>query len=163
MNVETVADVVLLIISLFVIITATAHAAGYPILVSSSGDSMSPTFPEGQHLFLTRPVVGEIEPGDMIIYEPRRISESELIHHRVVNVTERGFVTKGDANNLTDQAMGEPPVRKQQVLAKPIVLNNQVLVIPFFRSAKSFLGFLTLSAMCLWISVRWRDSITELV
>ena len=53
--------------------------------------------------------------GDVVVYRPR-VLKADYVVHRVVAVSERGLVTKGDASLQTDQASGEPPVSPDRVV-----------------------------------------------
>ncbi|USZ73733.1 hypothetical protein [Natronosalvus halobius] len=46
---------------------------------------------------------GEPEMGDVVIFEQNGQLSNDRVAHRVVDETEHGFVTKGDANPYTDQ------------------------------------------------------------
>jgi signal peptidase I len=91
-----------------------AGATPYVILTSS----MRPTLPPGT-LVISRPVdPADIGIGDVITYQLRS-GEPEVVTHRVITVSfttggEYVFTTKGDANDLPDQA----PVRAVQVRGK---------------------------------------------
>jgi signal peptidase len=52
------------------------------------------------------------------------------VTHRVVDVTDRGIITKGDANPFTDQDGREPPVQRPQVVAKALQVGGEVVAIP---------------------------------
>jgi signal peptidase len=53
----------------------------------------------------------------------------------VVGETPRGYVTRGDANPFTDQDSGEPPVRREQVVAVAWRPGGTVLAIPELGTA----------------------------
>ncbi len=64
------------------------------------------------------------EPGDIVSYQ----SGSMLVTHRVIAVTDGGYITRGDANNTDD---GE--------IAREAVVGKVVLVIPKAGYAIAFL------------------------
>ncbi len=66
----------------------------------------------------------EYAPGDIVSYK----SGSSLVTHRIAEVTETGYITRGDANNTDD---GEIP--------KEAVVGRVVLVIPKVGYAIQFL------------------------
>lgn len=66
-----------------------------PVIVMSG--SMEPTIGTGSFL-LVNENDKEIEEGDIIAFQ----KEKMLIAHRVVKVTDRGYITKGDANDSID-------------------------------------------------------------
>lgn len=101
-------------------------------------------------------LTGSMEPavsvGDFVIYKEQdsyQIGDiimfntyKSYVTHRIVDVTEEGFITKGDANNTKDIS----PVGKQQIEGKA------VLVIPKFGSFIMFLRT-PLGILCMIISV----------
>jgi signal peptidase len=48
----------------------------------------------------------------------------------VVGVTENGYITKGDANPVTDQDGAEPPVQRGQIKATALQVGGDVVVVP---------------------------------
>lgn len=63
------------------------------------------------------------EVGDIVSYN----SGTSLVTHRIVELTESGYITKGDANNTPDS-----PITKEQVIGKVL------LVVPAVGSAIEF-------------------------
>lgn len=83
-------------------------SAGQPVpfgVVTS--DSMTPALERGD-IYLAVPPVSSVHPGegDIVVYQ----SADGWTVHRVVDSTEHGFITQGDANPFTDQAVGDPPI-----------------------------------------------------
>ncbi|MFB6146366.1 MAG: signal peptidase I, partial [Halobacteriaceae archaeon] len=95
----TVAFIVLILVLIF------TQLIGQPAIVFVESGSMEPTL-EVNDGFLAVPsiFVSDIEKGDVIVYEAQEIGGGGLTTHRVVGETERGYITKGDANPFTDQA-----------------------------------------------------------
>lgn len=110
---------------------------GQPVLLSFvvSG-SMSPTIQEGDG-FVAIPdqVAGDIEEGDVVVFESREIQGGELTTHRVVGQTDRGYITRGDANPFTDQDGSEPPVTESQIVAVAWQPGGRVVTIPHLGTA----------------------------
>jgi signal peptidase len=115
-----------------VVVLLVASSVGQPLLLSyvRSG-SMEPTLDSGDG-FVAVPtaIAGPPEAGDVIIYRAQSLNGGGLTTHRVVRETDRGYVTQGDANPFTDQSAGEPPVRRQQVVAVGLEVGGSVLAIP---------------------------------
>jgi signal peptidase len=87
--------------------------------------SMEPAISVGS-VVVIKPVDPEaLRVGDVICF---RFSDSMLMTHRIVGVTEEGFVTKGDANEDFDVG----------VLAKENVVGVVVFVFPFVGHLASF-------------------------
>lgn len=80
---------------------------GYKPLVVVSG-SMEPTLKIGSILYYHELNLDEFEPNDILVYQ----TKEHIISHRIVNKTETGFITKGDANNSIDQNV----INKNQIL-----------------------------------------------
>lgn len=90
------------IVSVFVIMAAILfigpiflHIRPYIVL---SG-SMEPSIPTGSIVYIdTKFPAKNLQIGDTIAYQLEDIS----VTHRITEINEKGFVTKGDANNATD-------------------------------------------------------------
>ncbi|WP_306055595.1 signal peptidase I [Natronococcus wangiae] len=107
-------------------------ALGQPILVSYVySDSMEPTIEEGDG-FIVAPsaLAGSPESGDIVIFEAEQIGDGGLTTHRIVEKTENGYVTRGDANVVTDQAGGEPHVDEDKIVAQAFTIGDDPVTIP---------------------------------
>ncbi|QLD86564.1 signal peptidase I [Natronomonas halophila] len=116
-----------------VLISLIAGAAlGQPILLSFvETGSMEPTMEPGDgFIAVPSPVAGEIDEGDVIVFEAQNLHGGGLTTHRVVGETESGYITRGDANPFTDQDGQEPPVTDGQIVAVALQVNGDVVVIP---------------------------------
>lgn len=105
---------------------------GQPILLGFvETGSMAPTMEPGDG-FIAVPtsLTGPVEQGDVIVFQAQTLHGGGLTTHRVVDETADGFITKGDANPVTDQSGSEPPVERDQIVAKALQLGGQVVVIP---------------------------------
>ncbi|EMA33864.1 S24/S26 family peptidase [Halobiforma nitratireducens] len=106
--------VLALALSLLVLVTIAYGALlGAPFGVAmSTGESMG----EEQHV-LNVWVQGEPEVGDVVMFEA---TDAGLSHdrgtHRVVDETDAGLITQGDANARTDQEMGAEPITDETLL-----------------------------------------------
>ncbi len=123
-----------LVVLLLLLVAAllVGQILGQPILLSyAETDSMEPTIDAGDG-FVAIPgeLTGEVEEGDVIVFQSDEVHGGDVTTHRVVGVTEEGYITQGDANPFTDQADGEPPVTDGQVLAKAWQVNGHVVTIP---------------------------------
>jgi signal peptidase len=81
---------------------------------------------------------GEIHPGDVIVYEST--AREEYVTHRVVDVTDEGYVTKGDNNPSTDQAAGHPIVTDDDVVGSVLAIGDHPVSIPGFGWAVGVLA-----------------------
>jgi signal peptidase len=124
--------VILLVVSLFI-----GALLGEPVLLSYvETGSMEPTLSAGDgFVVISMHADSSIEEGDVVVFESEQIQGGGLTTHRVTARTENGYITKGDANPFTDQDVGEPPVKRGQVVAKALQINGQVVVIPALGAA----------------------------
>ena len=121
-----------LLLVLAVVSLLAGQLLGQPVLLSYvETGSMAPTMEPGDG-FVAVPsaVAGEVEEGDVITFRAEEIQGGGLTTHRVVGETERGYVTRGDANPFTDQDGGEPPVKEAQIVAKALQVGGTVVVLP---------------------------------
>lgn len=76
-------------------------------LVIISG-SMEPRLKVGGILYYEKIDLNNFDEGDILVYK----TKEHIISHRIVDITEKGFITKGDANNTVDNYL---------------ITNNQIL------------------------------------
>jgi signal peptidase len=75
---------------------------GWKPLVVVSG-SMEPTLKVGGILYYHEESMSDFDTGDILVYD---IPE-HTISHRIVEISDYGFTTKGDANNSVDSNLVE--------------------------------------------------------
>ena len=105
---------------------------GQPVLLSFvETGSMQPTLDAGDgFVAIPSPLAGEIQEGDVVVFEAQQLHGGGLTTHRVVDVTDEGYITRGDANPFTDQDGQEPPVTDGQIVAVAWQVNGDVVAIP---------------------------------
>ncbi len=110
---------------------------GQPILLSFvETGSMEPTLEAGDgFVAIPSPLAGDVEEGDVVVFEAQTLHGGGLTTHRVVGETEAGYVTRGDANPFTDQDGQEPPVTEGQIVAVALQVNGEVVVVPELGTA----------------------------
>ena len=96
---------ILLIIYLLIFIPSLW---GKKPLVVISG-SMEPILKVGGILYYEKININEFEEGDILVYQ----TKEHIISHRIVDITNDGFITKGDNNKVLDSK-----VNLNQVLGK---------------------------------------------
>ncbi|MFC6785815.1 signal peptidase I [Halobaculum halobium] len=131
----TIASELLLIA--FVVSLVAGQVLGQPILLSYvETGSMEPTMEPGDG-FIAVPsaIAGEPERGDVVTFEAEELNGGGLTTHRIVEETDRGYVTRGDANPFTDQDGDEPPVKDAQIVAHALQIGGAVVVIPELGTA----------------------------
>jgi signal peptidase len=82
---------------------------GHKPLVVISG-SMEPTLKVGGILYYEKIDINGLDEGDILVYE----TKDHIISHRIVEINEDGFITKGDANNSVDGVL----INNNQILGK---------------------------------------------
>ncbi|MBQ7140905.1 MAG: signal peptidase I [Bacilli bacterium] len=97
---------ILLIIYLLIFIPSLW---GYKPLVVISG-SMEPTLKVGGILYYEKIDIDEFNEGDILVYQ----TKDHIISHRIVDIIEDDFITKGDKNNSVDNNL----VNINQILGK---------------------------------------------
>ncbi len=77
-------------------------------------DSMEPVLPVGS-LIIGEPIrnIDEIQVGDIVAYKAGEYRITPVIVHRVIEITEEGYIFKGDNNKFTDSL-----VKSEQMLYK---------------------------------------------
>ena len=110
---------------------------GQPVLFSfvTSG-SMSPTIQEGDgFVAIPHQVTGDIEEGDVVVFEAQELEGGGLTTHRVVGKADEGYVTRGDGNPFADQDGAEPPVTEDRIVATAWQPGGHVVTIPSLGTA----------------------------
>ncbi|TKX78953.1 signal peptidase I [Halorubrum sp. SD626R] len=75
-------------------------------------------------------LAGDVGEGDVVTFEARELQGGGLTTHRIVDETDEGYITRGDANPFTDQDGPEPPVQESQIVSVALQLDGEVVVIP---------------------------------
>lgn len=99
-------------------LVAAPSTGSYVVLTSS----MSPTIDAGDVVYVVPS--GDYAVGDVVTFT----REGTTVTHRIVEETESGFVTKGDANNAAD---GQP-------VPESAIVGSVVASVPFYGHALAF-------------------------
>lgn len=123
------------VILIFVIVALALVAGqllGQPVLVGYvETGSMEPTLSPGDgFVAIPAQLAGPIEEGDVVVFQAEALHGGDLTTHRIVGTTDRGYITKGDANPFTDQANDEPPVKDPQIVAEVLQISGDIVVVP---------------------------------
>lgn len=121
-----------LLLVVLVVSLVFGHLLGQPALLAFvETGSMEPTLNAGDgFVAIPAAVAGDVETGDVVVFQSESVHGGELTTHRVVSVRDGGYVTRGDANPFTDQSRGEPPVTDGQIKAVALQVNGEVVRIP---------------------------------
>jgi len=115
----------------FILLLLITQLIGQPPVVFVESGSMAPTLePNDGYLAVPMLFAGDIGVGDVILFESQELGGGELTTHRVVEITDEGYITKGDANPFTDQSADEPPVSEGQVRSVALNVGDEIVVIP---------------------------------
>jgi signal peptidase len=120
------------LVGLLVVAVLAGQLLGHPFLLGFvQTDSMQPTLDPGDgFVAVPPPLVGGIDDGDVVTFEATTLDGGGLTTHRVVGERPAGYVTRGDANPLTDQQGAEPLVSRERVVAVALRVNGGTVVIP---------------------------------
>lgn len=133
MSLRSVAYTLLVgLVVLVAVSLAAGSVLGQPILLSYvETGSMEPT-PEPGDGFVAIPaqLTGPPEEGDVVVFRAEEIQDGGLTTHRIVGETDRGYISRGDANPFTDQDNDEPPVKDAQIVAVAWAPGGEVFVVP---------------------------------
>lgn len=114
-----------------IVILLIGQLLGEPILVFVETGSMAPTLDPGDgYVAIPMMFAGEIAEGDVILFDAQEVGGGGLTTHRVEEVTDQGYITKGDANPFTDQEGGEPLVADGQVRSVALDLGWGMVKLP---------------------------------
>lgn len=129
---ERAGTILVVFLAAAVLLMVIGQLLGQPILFGYvATGSMSPTLEAGDGFVAVPPeIAGEIQSGDVITYDAHELHDGGLTTHRVVESTEEGYITRGDANPFTDQSGDEPPVTDGQIAAIVLQINGEVVRIP---------------------------------
>ena len=93
--IKSILNIIIIVGSVFVIL----FCIGIQPYVVESG-SMQPDIPTGSLCFINKKAKYEnMKVGDIIAF---KINSNAFATHRIVSITNEGFETKGDANNVID-------------------------------------------------------------
>ena len=133
MSIKRTLSVALQVAAVLVVLSlVVGQLLGQPVLLSYvETGSMQPTLDPGDgFVAIPAQIAGGIGPGDVVTFDAQEIQGGGLTTHRVVEETERGYVTRGANNPFTDQDGGEPIVQDADVAAKALQIGGGVVVIP---------------------------------
>ncbi len=125
---------------LFLLVVGTlllGYVLGQPLLLAYiETGSMEPTIQPGDGVVVVPPeVAGPVVTGDVIMFDAEYTDGGGLVTHRVIDETTQGYITKGDANLVTDQDSGEPPITEGQIKGVVLQVDASVITIPHLGTA----------------------------
>ncbi|AFZ74515.1 S26 family signal peptidase [Natronobacterium gregoryi] len=125
-----------LAVAVVVVALLLGQLLGQPILFGYvATGSMEPTMDAGDgFIAIPNAVSGPPAEGDVVVFDAVELHGGELTTHRIVEETDEGYITVGDANPFTDQDAAEPPVSDEQVVAHALQVHGEVVTIPSLGS-----------------------------
>ncbi len=155
MSIKRTFSITLQVILVLVVVSlVVGQYLGQPVFLSFvETGSMQPVLDPGDgFIAIPAPIAGGIGVGDVVTFDAQEIEGGGLTTHRVVEETERGYVTRGDNNPFTDQDGGEPVVQDADVVAKALTVGGSVVVIPHLGTVA--MGFQSaLGSLQTWLAV----------
>ena len=100
--------IIYILVLIYIIIFIPTFWGKNPLVVISG--SMEPTLKVGGILYYEKIDLNDFKEGDILVYE----LNEHTISHRIVDITDNGFLTKGDNNNSIDTY----EVENMQVIGK---------------------------------------------
>ena len=100
--------IIYILVLIYLIIFIPTFWGKNPLVVISG--SMEPTLKVGGILYYKKIDLNDFKEGDILVYE----LNEHTISHRIVDITDNGFLTKGDNNNSIDTY----EVENMQVIGK---------------------------------------------
>lgn len=117
----------IVILSTLVYLMISANTIGAPSLAYVYSDSMEPVI-NINDAFIVWPS-DSIEVGDIIMFRPVYL-DAERITHRVIDIVDGMYVTKGDNSPVIDQDANEKLVSLDRVVGKIVEFNGEPLIFP---------------------------------
>jgi len=152
--------ITLLFIIVLVIITVTTAipTSQSPVIITSPDtESMVPTI-ETTDLVIAISS-NEYASEDVILFRDSNVDQ--LILHRIVDETEEGYITQGDANDITDQEAGLDPVSNSQISGRLVTYEDDPITIPYIGLIYSQTELLVLGWIIFLIFTIFGSAITE--
>jgi signal peptidase len=132
----TIIVVIILVVAIFLIFYRPVQLAGDTHYFVVLTGSMEPTLPVGSVIAIKIINPNTLQESDIICFQTS--PDKPWTTHRIINITDEGFITKGDANEEPDTEI----VKKENVIGKV------VLIIPYIGYLSYFvhtpLGFILL-------------------
>lgn len=141
-------------ILVIVIMTIGASSGSAPFLTYVYSNSMEPLIKVDDAFFIWPDLDYHI--GDIIMFRPVTL-KAQHITHRIVDVGDKGYITKGDNAPYRDQESGEPQVTKDRIIGKVFTIKDKPVVLPALgkltTGAKAVFGSYSIYISLLFIAI----------
>lgn len=107
---------------------------GLPVgIISTDGPSMG-----DDHRMVSIWVDAEPDVGDIIIYDHGyEYATNDLFIHRIIDETDQGYLTKGDANPVPDQHMADLEYATERNTVGVVIIR-----LPLWKATLTFISFI---------------------
>ena len=121
--------VILMGVMSFVVSTVSRVSTPMGFITSHS---MTPLLQVGDIVFIQPASISDIRVGDIIAFQatPKTVMVHRVEKTLVLSYTTY-LITKGDANEVTDQSVGFPPINTERLLGRILCLEGLPVKIPF--------------------------------
>jgi len=96
----------------------------YPIAAISSS-SMWPTLKAGDLILIEGVKKENLKIGDIVVYQNMKQGKGFTVH-RVIKINDQNFITRGDANAVSDK-----PVKYNKLIGRVVYLGNHPFRMPY--------------------------------
>ena len=94
-------------------------------------DSMNPSYTDGELVYYELVNKSDLKVGDLVVYDDSEL-ENNRIFHRIVEITDSGLVTKGDALEFND-----PNLLKYESVVGRVTSTKFPMIGPYVKFANS--------------------------
>jgi len=138
----------MLLIVILVVTLSGFILSHIPLVAYVVTDSMEPTMKVSDVFFIVpKLLAGKPNIGDIVVLEYP--NNPNIVVHRIVGITEQGYITQGDKSPFSDQQGGYPFAKEEMIVGKVVYLFNKPLLIPKVGAPLSFL----LAKNLFWVAV----------
>lgn len=107
-NITLILSIVVLIFASYFVFSqkdsnSDTYIFGYKPFIISSG-SMEPKYMTNSLVIIKKGGYENVQVGDVIAFKPHLLPD-KIAFHRVIEITEDGFITKGDNNEVIDEEL----------------------------------------------------------
>jgi len=122
----TIIVVIILVVAIFLIFYRPVQLAGDTHYFVVLTGSMQPTLPVGSVIAIKIINPNTLQIGDIICFQTS--PHEPWATHRIINITQEGFITKGDANEEPDREI----VKKENVIGKAVLTIPYIGYLSYF-------------------------------
>lgn len=99
-------------------------------------DSMAPSYTDGELVYYELVNKSDLKVGDLVVYDDAQL-ENNRIFHRIVEITDSGLITKGDALEFND-----PELLKYEAVVGRVTNTKLPMIGPYVKFVNSNIIFI---------------------